>query len=158
MSWTRELRRLRWCGIDRSTWDRHEQRYGWEYDIRAPGYKAHMNDLTAALGMAQLARLGELNAARRLRVRQYRDAFKDLGWMKLPAYREGSAWHLFAVRVPAESRDPFIGHMLDSGVSAGLHYKPLNTYPGVRPASAAAGDGPGVEDAGHAAAVPGHDR
>jgi perosamine synthetase len=124
-----KLRRLRWCGIDRSTWDRQEKRYGWEYDIREPGYKAHMNDLTAALGMAQLSRLGALNASRRLLVRRYRDELKDLDWMRLPTYREGSAWHLFAVRVPETSRDPFIGHMLDAGVSAGLHYKPLNTYP-----------------------------
>ena len=31
------LRRLRWCGIDRSTWDRDRTRYSWEYDTRSAG-------------------------------------------------------------------------------------------------------------------------
>jgi len=122
-----KLRRLRWCGIDRSTWDRDQGRYGWEYDIREPGHKMHMNDLTAALGLAQLERLDEMNEARRLRVRQYLEAFKDTAWMQLPAYWEGSSWHLFCVRVAG--RDRFVSHMTSAGVSAGVHYKPLNTYP-----------------------------
>lgn len=124
------LRRLRWLGIDRSTWER-EQRpagYGWDYDIPEPGRKAHMNDLTAALALAQLRRLDELNESRRLRVRQYLEELKGLGWLRLPEYREGSSWHLFVVRVPAEARDRLIACLLASGVSAGMHYKPLNNY------------------------------
>lgn len=27
------LRALRWCGINRSTWDRSRTRYGWDYDL-----------------------------------------------------------------------------------------------------------------------------
>src|SRR5438105_4804098 len=27
------VRRRRWCGINRSTWDRARRRYGWDYDI-----------------------------------------------------------------------------------------------------------------------------
>jgi dTDP-4-amino-4,6-dideoxygalactose transaminase len=49
--------------------------------------------------------------------------------MRLPVYRDDSAWHLFAVRVPSPQRDRFIAHMLSRGVSAGVHYKPLNCYP-----------------------------
>lgn len=123
------LRELRWCGISRSTWERDSGApYGWEYDITVPGHKAHMNDLTAALGLAQLERLDEMNKARAGRVRQYLDAFAGLGWLRLPAWREGSSWHLFYVRVDAAVRDELIGHLLASGVSAGVHYKPLNRY------------------------------
>lgn len=121
------LRRLRWCGIDRSTWERDQGRYGWDYTVTEAGHKAHMNDLTAALGLAQLERLPELNEARRVLVRRYLDEFKDLDWLRLPDYSERSAWHLFAVRLQA--RDRFVSHMLASGVSAGVHYKPLNTCP-----------------------------
>jgi perosamine synthetase len=123
------LRRLRWCGIDRSTWQRDEGRYGWEYDITEPGHKAHMNDLTAALGLAQLERLDELNKARRDLAGRYLDELSGLGWLRLPAWREDSSWHLFAVRVMAEKRDTLVAHLLSAGVSAGVHYKPLNQFP-----------------------------
>jgi perosamine synthetase len=122
-----QLRELRWCGISRSTWERDKGSYGWEYDITRPGHKAHMNDLTAALGLAQLERLDDLNKARRDIVARYLEALGGLPWLRLPQWREGSSWHLFVARV--EERDAFIDHMLAAGVSAGVHYKPLNTYP-----------------------------
>jgi dTDP-4-amino-4,6-dideoxygalactose transaminase len=121
------LRALRWCGIDRSTWERDRGRYGWDYDITAPGHKAHMNDLTAALGLAQLERLDEMNKARHRLVARYLDELGGIPWLRLPPWRDGSAWHLFAVRVA--ERDRFVSHMLASGVSAGVHYKPLHSYP-----------------------------
>jgi perosamine synthetase len=123
------LRELRWCGINRSTWDRDRARYGWEYDITRPGHKAHMNDLTAALGLAQLERLDDLNKVRRDLVARYLEAFKGLPWLRLPAWNEASSWHLFYVRVDADARDMLIDHLLAAGVSAGVHYKPLNAYP-----------------------------
>ena len=123
----KRIRALRWCGIDKSTWERDKGAYGWDYDITVPGHKAHMNDLTAALGLAQLERLDDLNKARRDIVTRYLDALDGLPWLRLPQWREGSSWHLFVVRV--EQRDAFISHMLDLGVSAGVHYKPLNRYP-----------------------------
>ena len=124
------LRRLRWCGIDRSTWGRNLTRYSWEYDIREAGHKAHMNDITAALALAQLERLDGMNAARRAIVRRYLEELDgERDWMRLPQWREDSSWHLFTIRVPAGQRDAFIGHMATAGVTAGVHYKPLNTYP-----------------------------
>jgi perosamine synthetase len=125
-----KLRALRWCGIDRSTWDRDKgQVYGWDYNVIAPGYKAHMNDITAALALAQLARLDELNLARKIRVCRYLDnvgGLAGIDWLTLPKWNKDSSWHLFVVRV--QERDRFIDHMLANGVSAGVHYKPLNTY------------------------------
>jgi perosamine synthetase len=48
--------RLRWLGIDKSTWNRSgvERKYWWEYSIDQTGYKYHMNDITSALGLVQL--------------------------------------------------------------------------------------------------------
>jgi perosamine synthetase len=125
------LRELRWCGISRSTWAREDRAagsYGWEYDITQLGHKAHMNDLAAALGLAQLERLDDMNKARRDTAWRYLAELGGVGWLRLPLWRDGSSWHLFPVRVPAESRAAFIGHMLAAGVSAGVHYKPLTSY------------------------------
>jgi perosamine synthetase len=132
-----ELRRLRWCGIDRSTWDRDKDSrvgYGWDYDIPGDGYKAHMNDITAALGRVQLRKLDERNSVRRAQAAIYNCDLSGLGWLKTPSVDTGSAAHLYVVRVPAERRPDFIRHMIASGVSAGVHYKPLNHYRTLFPA------------------------
>lgn len=119
---------LRWVGIDKSTWHRTETRYGWDYRVTIVGYKAHMNDVTASLGLAQLRRLNDNNERRRRIVRIYYEQLGDLNWLQLPSRTEedGSyAWHLFAVRTPANRRDDMIQWLLEHGVSAGVHYRPL---------------------------------
>ena len=121
-----KLLALRWCGINKSTWERSEKKYGWDYDIETIGYKAHMNDITAAIGLAQLERLDDLNNRRKLRVLQYLHELQGLKWLTLPKYDSKSSWHLFVIRL--EKRDKFIDYMLAHGVSVGVHYKPLNTY------------------------------
>ncbi len=131
------LRQLRWCGIDRSTWERDQGKYGWDYDIPADGEKMHMNDLTAALGRVQLRRLDAMNTTRYLRAMNYYTEFNrnlpydDFVDVRYPD-RESSN-HLYVVRVHAEDRNRFIDHMLANGVSAGVHYKPLTHYPALFP-------------------------
>lgn len=126
-----ELRRLRWCGIDKSTWDRDKDArvgYGWDYNIPDDGWKAHMNDITASIGRVQLRNLDRRNSVRRAFAHIYNAEFADLGWLRRPTIDSHSSTHLYVVRVPAKYRPQFIRHMIDSGVSAGVHYKPLNQY------------------------------
>ena len=127
------LRQLRWCGIDKSTWERDQGRYGWDYDIPADGEKMHMNDLTAALGRVQLSRLDDMNTTRWLRAVNYYDEFKDMWWLDTRCPLSFESNHLYVVRVPAEDRSRFIDHMISHDVSAGVHYKPLTHYPNLFP-------------------------
>lgn len=127
------LKSLRWCGIDKSTWERDQGKYGWDYDIPADGEKMHMNDITAALGRVQLRRLDQMNRRRRQIARSYSVHLSDLEWLKTPPLSGSSAQHLYVVRVAAQRRNRFIDHMLANGVSAGVHYKPLTHYPHLFP-------------------------
>ena len=111
------LRRLRRFGIDRK---------GWDYDIPDPGWKADMNDITAAIAMAQLQRLDEMNELRRKIVLTYMRELSNLDWLRLPEWDENSSWHMFVART--QHRDSLITHMYSRGVSAGVHYKPLNLH------------------------------
>lgn len=123
----KKLLPMRWCGIDKSTWERSDKKYGWDYSIDTVGYKCHMNDITAALGLAQLERIEELNNKRKLRVLQYLYELRGLLWLQLPKWDKDSSWHMIVVRL--EDRNKFIDYMLAHGISAGVHYKPLNQYP-----------------------------
>lgn len=126
-----KVRQLRWLGIDKSTWERDQGKYGWDYDIPADGEKMHMNDITAALGRVQLGRLDAMNARRRAVARNYREQLGDLSWLGVHWTGAFSSNHLFVVRVA--DRDRFVSHMLSCGVSAGVHYKPLTHYPHLFP-------------------------
>lgn len=125
----KEVRRLRWCGIDRSTWERDNKRpYGWDYDIKKlDGEKATLSDINAAIGRVQLKHLDKNNAKRRAIADAYAKEFTSIPWLTTPLLpRRNESSHLYVIRV--SSRDRFIEHMLAQGVSAGVHYKPLYKY------------------------------
>lgn len=131
------LRRLRWLGISKGTWDRTERvGYSWEYDVREIGFKCHMNDITAALGLAQLERLPETNGRRRDLVQRYQAKLADLAWLELPTEKAqvSSAWHNYAVKVmnPAD-RDPLMDFLRVKGIATGMHYIPNHLYEVYKP-------------------------
>jgi perosamine synthetase len=124
------LRRLSWLGLSKSTWERTDaSRYRWDYDLEEIGYKGHLSDIPAAIGLVQLGRLSAANERRRTIALRYSDAFADLDWLTRPIELDHvrSAWHLYAVRVPQRSR--FIDHLSSLGVATSVHYKPTHLYP-----------------------------
>ncbi len=123
------LRRTRWLGLSASTWERTDgTRYRWDYDLEEIGFKGHLSDIPAAIGLVQLRRLPEANERRRTIARRYSDAFAGLDWVTRPVELDHvrSAWHLYAIRVP--ERDRFIDHMAGRGVATSVHYKPTHLY------------------------------
>jgi perosamine synthetase len=128
------LRRLRWLGLSRDTWDRSAgSSYSWDYQLTELGFKAHLSDIPAAIGLAQLARLDETNSRRRAIAENYSTAFADLDWLRTPIERPGctSSWHIYAVRL--DDRDRFMAHLAERGVASSVHYRPNHMYEAYRP-------------------------
>ncbi len=124
------LRKLRWCGINKDTWKRSEvgKHYSWYYEVEELGYKYHMNDIAAAIGLVQLRRLEDLNRKRRQIVSIYNAAFRDLDWLRTPVEKSyvESAHHNYVIKT--SFRDPLITHLQNCGVSASVHYIPNHYY------------------------------
>ena len=138
----RVLKRLRWVGIDKSTWDRTEEAlmeldagtrryasYGWYYEVHDLGYKCHMNDIAAAIGLVQLSKLESANARRREIVQQYHRALEGLDWIEHPMEKEytRSAWHNYVIKTP--HRDSLNLYLKEQGIATGVHYLPIHLQP-----------------------------
>lgn len=129
-------RKLRWMGIDKSTFVRigttdHSGvgRYNWEYECREIGFKSHMNDITAAIGRVQLEKLDVMQFQRRLVAMEYSRQLKDLEeHIQLPKINSLHGLHLFIIRTDPERRDTLIDFLKINGVQAGVHYKPVHLF------------------------------
>lgn len=102
----------------------------WEYDILSPDYKCNMTDISAALGLAQLARYDSLLATRRDIISRYDDGFKGSKITPLSHNKPGclSSGHLYITRVAQadeERRNGIIQSLAGFGIAANVHYKPL---------------------------------
>lgn len=128
------FREMRWLGISKDTWSRTDQdtSYHWKYWVNQIGFKCHLSDLAAALGLVQLQRLDELNARRRRIVERYNQAFNGLDWLTTPVERPyaQSSFHLYQVRLPDEAaRDRLVKYLTENEIIPGVHYIPSHLHP-----------------------------
>jgi len=127
----RRATRLRWLGIDKSTWDRTEldRSYWWRYQVDEIGMKCHMNDLMASIALVQLEKLSQANARRRELVTLYCRRLADVDQVELPPQDDAiyqSAWHLFHLK--CDQRDELSQFLGSRGIATSVHYIPLHTY------------------------------
>lgn len=130
------LRRLRWLGIDKDTYHRTQDdsgnphAYAWQYDVPELGYKYHMNDIAAAIGLVQLSVLASDNTLRRLIAAFYNSAIDHPQVIRKCRLSDGdhlSAQHLYWLQV--ERRDELVTKMKAAGIAPGVHYVPNHVYP-----------------------------
>lgn len=121
-------------GMDRDAWKRNDRSGSWRYDIVTPGFKYNMTDIQAAIGLQQLRRIEAMHARRREIVRQYNEAFAEMGVFELPAERSDvqHAWHLYPLRLISDrvavSRDRFIEELRARNIGTSVHFIPIHTF------------------------------
>jgi len=121
------LLQLRWCGIDKSTFQRTQQgSYKWEYDVPELGYKYHMNDINAAMGRVHLTRLDNDNQERRDKAALYRVGLKGVEFLRETSGSK-NAQHLFVIK--SDNREAIIEKLNAANIDYGVHYKPNHLYP-----------------------------
>jgi perosamine synthetase len=117
--------RRRWFGIDRA--HRKPSPIGQpEWDISELGYKYHMNDIAAAMGLAQLEVFDAEQARREALNRLYRSALGGVPGLKLPeekADRQSACW-LFTVLV--KRRLDFIRALKARGVEVAVWHQRID--------------------------------
>ncbi len=120
-----QLRLLRFHGIERDAWKRYGEGGNPEYDIKSPGFKYNLTDIQAALGLAQLSRLEELNSRRRQLADLYRKGLEGAEGLELPgvpSYPHIHTWHLFVIKVNSMDREHFMKRLSEYQIGYGIHF------------------------------------
>jgi dTDP-4-amino-4,6-dideoxygalactose transaminase len=104
----------------------------WQYDVLAPGLKANLTDVHAAIGLGQLPSFKKNQDRRQTLARRYVRNLAELSdFVTCPVVKDGyrHAWHLYIVRLHLSrlriERNRFIALMSDAGIECGVHYRPL---------------------------------
>lgn len=132
--WAARIKKLRWVGISKDTFDRGAgNSYDWFYDVTEAGYKYHMNDIIAALGLAQLQKLEWMNDRRRYWSEQYRKLLAEISQIKCPPIMDYMfpACHNFVIKT--SRRDELRARLMDKGVTTGVHYYPNHMFKMYKP-------------------------
>jgi dTDP-4-amino-4,6-dideoxygalactose transaminase len=116
-------RLLRWYGLDRTS----SADFRCSQDIKEVGYKYHMNDIAASIGLANIPHVPDLVARHRENAAWYSQALQDVPGLTSPPEDPGSSWWLYCVLV--DDRASLIAHLASRGISASPVHRRNDTHP-----------------------------
>jgi aminotransferase len=126
---------LRYCGIGKSGFEAAaatagEKNRWWEYNIKEPFIKMLPTNIGAAIGLAQLDKIDELQAFRKKVWDIYQKEFADVSWIIRPVEAEAYEKHsyfTYVIRVP--ERDKLARYLFEADIYTTLRYHPLHLNP-----------------------------
>jgi dTDP-4-amino-4,6-dideoxygalactose transaminase len=129
------LRILGLHGMSRDAWKRFSASGYKHYQVVEYGFKYNMMDLQAAIGLHQLARVGQNWKKRERLWKLYDKELKGLG-VGLPAPVEKGtkhAYHLYTIAVDkgevGVDRDTLLDRMAKANIGVGVHYQSVPEHP-----------------------------
>jgi len=113
------------------------------------GFNYRLDELSAALGVAQLRRAPELLARRARVARWYDEALAPLPQVERPRAAPWArpSWFVYVVRIrPGINRDAVIARLAERGIAAKPYFPPIHLFPHIRALGYRPGDFPVAEE------------
>lgn len=123
------LHQYRLLGIDRDTTERYKNARAWDYDVVSPGFRYHLTNVLASVGLSQLARVEEFMENRQRYCRRYGERLQGVAEVRTPPGDfSGVSPFIYYVRVPAERRADLIARLKQQGIATGIHFVPAHRF------------------------------
>lgn len=122
----RKIRDARLLGVEKDSDRRYAGERSWEFDVSAQGWRYHMSDIMAAIGLIQLGRSAEFANQRKTLARRYDERLVGAtGIFRLPHDYNEVVPHIYPILLPeGVGRKGIRSRMLDAGIQTGVHYQP----------------------------------
>jgi dTDP-4-amino-4,6-dideoxygalactose transaminase len=123
------LHRLRFLGVDKDTAERYKNRRAWQYDVVSSGFRYHLTNIMASVGVSQIKRVDEFIGSRREVCEAYNSEFRPIRGLRLTCddFRTISPF-IYSVRVLDGRREELITHLSERGVDVGIHFLPVHEH------------------------------
>jgi len=119
------LREMRLMGQGQPAQVMYQNRRAWTYDVKRLGFRYHLANLHAALGLAQMSKIERIRHTRQETFSFYRDRLKGISGLRVPDVDASDLLpFLFYVRVLNGRRDEFREYLTANGVDNGIHWQP----------------------------------
>ena len=116
-------------GIDKDTWSRYKHKRDWFYTVNTQGFRYHMNNVNAAIGMVQIDKFNKFNKKKKYIVRKYDIAFNSLKEIDLLKrdYKNTAPFN-YIVKVKSR-RNELMKFLKERKIDSGVHYIPNHLQP-----------------------------
>jgi dTDP-4-amino-4,6-dideoxygalactose transaminase len=119
------LHEMRLIGMGQPAHLMYGDQRAWTYDVSRLGFRYHMANLHAAIGLAQIAKMPDITASRQAACKLYDELLKPVSGVSVPKsiFDEVTPF-LYYIRVPSEKRQALRDHLKAAGIDTGIHWQP----------------------------------
>ena len=124
-----KIQQKRILGIDKDTWSRYRNERSWFYDVVTQGYRYHMSNISAAVGLIQLKKFDIMNRRKIEVAKRYDAAFRGITGITLlrdDGYKDIGLF-VYILKINKE-RNELMDHLSRNGVASGIHYIPSHIF------------------------------
>lgn len=124
----RKVQDARLLGVEKDTDKRYTGQRSWEFEVTAQGWRYHMSNIMAAIGLEQLKRFPEMENKRKQLAIRYNETFiKSERVLYMQHNYKDVVPHIYPVKINSDKdRVEIIEEMGKLGISCGIHYQPNN--------------------------------
>ena len=120
-----KIHEMRLIGMNQPAKMMYKNARAWTYDMKTIGFRYHMSNLHAAIGLAQLAKIEKIAESRRSACVYYNENLRDIPNVIVPKTNfDDITPFLYYIRVPAARRDALRAFLKNRGVDTGIHWQP----------------------------------
>jgi dTDP-4-amino-4,6-dideoxygalactose transaminase len=123
------LHHLRLLGVDKDTTERYKNKRSWDYDVVSEGYRYHLTNIMASVGVSQIKRIDEFISSRQAVCTRYSAAFDGIPGLRVLRrdYSDVSPF-IYSLRVLDGRRDDLIAFLAERNVDVGIHFVPVQKH------------------------------
>lgn len=122
----RKMQDARLLGVEKDSEKRYTGQRSWEFDVTAQGWRYHMSNIMAAIGLEQLKRFPDMSATRQRLAGRYDELLRGHARIiLLPMDYAVVVPHIYVVRISGMlDRNALQQQLMAQGIQTGIHYQP----------------------------------
>lgn len=123
-------KKKRLLGIDRKTMvEKDWKKRSWVYDVTTQGYRYHLGNINAAIGLAQLKKVDQFIKRRREICHLYDSGLAGIsGIERMPCGYDSITPFMYTIRVKNGRRNALKDYLMEHDIESGISYIPCHTF------------------------------
>ena len=126
---SKKIRQMRLLGMNKDPLERHKFNPKFDYDVVTEGYRYHLNNVMASVGVSQIKHADEFIKSRQKVCQEYNHTFSDIEGVKTPQsdFTNISPF-IYSLRILNNKRESLTKHFDKLGIDVGIHFIPVHKH------------------------------
>jgi dTDP-4-amino-4,6-dideoxygalactose transaminase len=123
------IHEMRLIGMGQPSSVMYQNQRAWTYDVKRLGFRYHMANLHAAVGLCQIKKMPIISQNRAAYCKYYNQALSQIPEVRVPEtdFCDITPF-LYYIRVPEKRRDLLRQYLLEKGIDTGIHWQPGHSF------------------------------